>query len=113
MVKLQELTRSDGAIVNEDSQAAELARDINKCIDARLPCFCKERDTENTLVFRCSCPKNLASSSDVGVAEVYTLLSKKDRNVDERWVRTHFRQIVWKLACYSASLTPRDCPVNK
>lgn len=43
--------------------------------------------------------------------EIYNKLKKKEKNVDTKWVRTHFRMVAWKLACYSHNLV--DCPINK
>ncbi|KAL4446389.1 hypothetical protein ABPG74_001130 [Tetrahymena malaccensis] len=41
----------------------------------------------------------------------FAKLQQKEKTLEEKWVRNHFRQIVWKLSCYENNLD--YCPVNK
>ncbi|KAL4485744.1 hypothetical protein ABPG72_011006 [Tetrahymena utriculariae] len=90
----------------------------------RIECFCsvpipctepaeeenaqkKTKETDDVLEYN----KNKLQKGYLNYLNFFAKLQQKEKTLEEKWVRNHFRQVVWKLSCYENNLD--YCPVNK
>ncbi|EAR97477.1 BRCA2, oligonucleotide/oligosaccharide-binding domain 1 protein (macronuclear) [Tetrahymena thermophila SB210] len=90
----------------------------------RIECFCSLPIPSTEPVEEENAPKKTKEADDVleynknklqkgflNYLNFFAKLQQKEKTLEEKWVRNHFRQVVWKLSCYENNLD--YCPVNK